>query len=52
MNAVAAETLLDQLSIFANRQLVPGDISLDKANGLQLGTQAMTTRGMKEAEFK
>lgn len=52
LNAIAAETLLNSISIFANRQMVPGDIHLDKASGLQLGCNAMTTRGMKEGEFK
>ena len=34
LNAIAAETLLNSISIFANRQMVPGDIHLDKASGL------------------
>ncbi len=45
-----AEKILEQASITANRNSVPGDMSPQNPSGIRLGTPAITTRGMKEGE--
>ena len=47
-----AEGLLEQAGITANRNSVPGDMSPQNPSGIRLGTPAITTRGMKEAEVE
>ena len=48
---VVAEAL-EAAGLVANRNTVPGDISPFYPSGVRLGTPAVTTRGMKEAEMK
>lgn len=49
----AAENALDEIGITCNKNAVPFD---DKSplitSGIRLGTPALTTRGMKEAEME
>ncbi len=48
-----AEVVLEQVGISTNRSTIPNDPNPPmKPSGLRLGTQALTTRGMKEREIK
>lgn len=48
-----AETVLDQIGITLNKNMVPNDPrSPMDPSGIRLGTPAITTRGMKEEEIK
>ena len=46
------QILLDHCNIYANKNSVPGDKSALNPGGMRLGTPAMTTRGLKENDFK
>ena len=47
-----AEEILDKINITVNKNTIPGETeSPSKASGIRLGTPAMTTRGLKEADF-
>ena len=46
-----AEEILEAGGITANRNSLPGDEKPLKPSGVRLGTPAVTTRGMKEAEM-
>lgn len=49
----AGEQLLEKAGITCNKNMVPfDDRSPFVTSGIRLGTPALTTRGMKEAEFK
>merc|ERR1711959_210063 len=45
------EKVAEKVSISLNRNCVAGDKSALAPGGVRIGTPAMTTRGMKEAEF-
>ena len=45
------EKVCEAVSISVNRNSVPGDKSALSPGGCRVGTPAMTTRGMKEADF-
>jgi glycine hydroxymethyltransferase len=45
------EAVLEQVNITCNKNAVPGDKSALSPGGLRIGTPAMTTRGMGEADF-
>lgn len=48
-----AETWLDVAGITCNKNAIPFDpLPPSKSSGIRLGTPAMTTRGLKENEFK
>jgi glycine hydroxymethyltransferase len=48
-----AEAVLEQAGISTNRSTIPNDPNPPmKPSGLRLGSQALTTRGMKEEEMK
>ena len=48
-----AETLLDEVGITVNKNTIPFDMEKPAVcSGLRLGTPAVTTRGMKEAEME
>ncbi|MDD3392105.1 MAG: serine hydroxymethyltransferase [Bacilli bacterium] len=48
-----AETLLDEINITVNKNTIPFDKeSPFKTSGIRLGSPAMTTRGLKEEEFR
>ncbi|XP_042208961.1 serine hydroxymethyltransferase-like [Homarus americanus] len=47
-----AEKILEDVSIACNKNTVPGDKSALNPSGIRIGTPALTTRGMKENDFK
>lgn len=48
-----AETLLDKINITVNKNTIPNETeSPFKTSGLRLGSAAMTTRGLNEADFR
>jgi glycine hydroxymethyltransferase len=48
-----AETILDNVSITVNKQIIPDDPNPPmKPSGIRLGSPAATTRGMKEEDMK
>lgn len=48
-----AESVLDQINITVNKNTIPNETeSPMKTSGIRLGTPAMTTRGLKEEDFK
>ena len=48
----AAQTLLDEVGVTANKNLIPFDPKKSTiTSGIRVGTPATTTRGMKEAEM-
>jgi len=48
-----AETLLDKVHIFTNKNMIPYDQRTPfDPSGIRLGTAALTTRGLKEAEIE
>lgn len=47
-----AESLLDQVNITVNKNMIPGDQRKpSEASGIRIGTAAVTSRGMKEQEM-
>jgi glycine hydroxymethyltransferase len=49
----AAQTLLDEVGVTANKNLIPFDPKKSTiTSGIRVGTPAVTTRGMKEAEME
>lgn len=51
-NGAFAEKVLELVSIAANKNTCPGDKSALKPSGIRLGTPALTSRGLKEADFE
>ena len=48
-----AEEILDKINITVNKNVIPYDKEkISNTSGIRLGTPAMTTRGLKEEEFK
>ena len=48
-----AETILDKINITVNKNTIPYDTENSlTTSGIRLGSPAMTTRGLKETEFK
>merc|ERR1719310_1824969 len=52
VNGSKGETLCEQVSIVLNKNTIPGDKSAMNPNGLRVGTPAMTSRGLVEADFE
>lgn len=49
----AAEKILDEVHITCNKNSIPNETeSMFTTSGIRIGTPAMTTRGLKEEEFK
>jgi len=52
MNGKEVQDLLDHVKITVNKNMIPFDqLSPFKGSGIRLGTPAVTTRGMREAEM-
>jgi glycine hydroxymethyltransferase len=51
VNGNKAELICEQVSIITNKNTVPGDKSALSPSGLRIGTPAMTSRGLTEADF-
>merc|ERR1712066_981434 len=51
VNGNKAEVVCEQASIVLNKNTIPGDKSAMNPNGLRVGTPAMTSRGLVEADF-
>lgn len=48
-----AEKILDEINITCNKNSIPNETeSMFTTSGIRIGTPAMTTRGLKEEEFK
>merc|ERR1711966_493108 len=45
------EKVLEHMHITLNKNAVHGDVSAMAPGGIRIGTPAMTTRGLKEADF-
>jgi glycine hydroxymethyltransferase len=46
------QSLLDEVSITANKNSIVGDKNALNPGGIRLGTPALTTRGFKEEDFE
>ncbi|CEM13980.1 unnamed protein product [Vitrella brassicaformis CCMP3155] len=46
------EKLLERMHVTANRNTIPGDRNAVAPRGLRLGTPALTTRGLREDDFR
>lgn len=51
VNGNKAELICEKVSIITNKNTVPGDKSALSPSGLRIGTPAMTSRGLVEADF-
>merc|ERR1712151_729680 len=51
VNGNKAEIVCEGASIVLNKNTIPGDKSAMNPNGLRVGTPAMTSRGLMEADF-
>lgn len=51
IDGARAEKILEDVSIAVNKNTCPGDKSALKPSGLRLGTAALTSRNLKEADF-
>mmetsp|Transcript_5134 Transcript_5134/g.5876 ORF Transcript_5134/g.5876 Transcript_5134/m.5876 type:complete len:491 (+) Transcript_5134:27-1499(+) len=52
LNGAKAERTLELANIAVNKNTVPGDVSALHPGGLRLGSPALTTRGLVEADFE
>eukprot|EP00520_Triparma_pacifica_P006497 CAMPEP_0118632360 /NCGR_PEP_ID=MMETSP0785-20121206/405_1 /TAXON_ID=91992 /ORGANISM="Bolidomonas pacifica, Strain CCMP 1866" /LENGTH=467 /DNA_ID=CAMNT_0006523129 /DNA_START=740 /DNA_END=2146 /DNA_ORIENTATION=- len=50
-DGATATRLLDLAGVFVNPQELPSDTAISGANGLRLGTQVLTRRGLKEKDM-
>jgi len=52
LNGSRAEKVLEEMSIACNKNTVPGDKSALNPGGIRLGTPALTTRDLREADME
>ena len=53
INGKDAEMLLESINITCNKNMIPNDTEIPaKTSGIRLGSPAMTSRGLKEEDFK
>ena len=53
ITGLEAETTLDKINITCNKNTIPYDQESPKiTSGIRIGSPAMTTRGLKENDFK
>lgn len=51
LTGAKVDMVLERVSITANKNSLPGDVSAINPGGVRLGTPALTTRGLVEADF-
>lgn len=51
LSGAKGELILEEVNISCNKNTVPGDKSALNPSGVRLGTPALTTRGLKEADM-
>jgi glycine hydroxymethyltransferase len=51
LSGAKGELLLEEVNVSCNKNTVPGDKSALNPSGIRLGTPALTTRGLKEADM-
>nr|ACG44669.1 serine hydroxymethyltransferase [Zea mays] len=51
LTGAKGEFILEEINIACNKNTVPGDKSALNPSGIRLGTPALTTRGLKEADI-
>lgn len=51
LNGQKVEKVLELANIALNKNTVPGDVSAMNPGGIRLGSPALTTRGLQEADF-
>jgi glycine hydroxymethyltransferase len=51
LTGAKVDMVLERVGISANKNSLPGDVSAVNPGGVRLGTPAMTTRGLDEADF-
>lgn len=51
LDGMAAQNILEDVGIIANRNSIPGDPSPFRPSGLRMGTPSPSSRGMKEKEM-
>ena len=52
MNGLEAQETLDRVAITVNKNAIPFDTeAITKTGGIRIGTPAITTRGLREAEM-
>ena len=52
LTGARAEYILEEINIACNKNTVPGDKSALNPSGIRLGTPALTTRGLVEADIE
>ena len=53
LTGAEAETILDKIHITVNKNTIPGEtLKATEASGIRIGSPAMTTKGLKEEDFK
>ncbi|KAH8387024.1 hypothetical protein KR093_004166 [Drosophila rubida] len=52
LTGAIAELILEEVGIACNKNTVPGDKSAMNPSGIRLGTPALTTRGLREADIE
>ncbi|KAH8300924.1 hypothetical protein KR044_004718, partial [Drosophila immigrans] len=52
LTGAKAELILEEVGIACNKNTVPGDKSAMNPSGIRLGTPALTTRGLREADIE
>lgn len=52
IDGARVERILEIVNIATNKNTVPGDVSAMTPGGIRMGAPALTTRGLKEADFE
>eukprot|EP01138_Halocafeteria_seosinensis_P010783 gb/GECG01011013.1/.p1 GENE.gb/GECG01011013.1/~~gb/GECG01011013.1/.p1 ORF type:complete len:521 (+),score=71.46 gb/GECG01011013.1/:1-1563(+) len=52
IDGARVEKICESIGLVVNKNTVPGDVSAMVPSGIRMGTPALTTRGLQEAEFE